>query len=91
MEPLLFRNGNPRIISQVKKKKCVLVFQWSHFFSEMEIFGLICLMISIFWSRVSMEPLLFRNGNLLFFAGISIRDVWHVSMEPLLFRNGNDT
>ncbi len=44
MEPLLFRNGNLFILADgYGKDKYYIGFQWSHFFSEMEIaanFGL---------------------------------------------------
>ncbi len=39
--------------------------------------------------KVSMEPLLFRNGNM---TGKTRKSrMYIVSMEPLLFRNGNLT
>ena len=38
MEPLLFRNGNLFILADgYGKDKYYIGFQWSHFFSEMEI------------------------------------------------------
>ncbi len=40
--------------------------------------------------KVSMEPLLFRNGNTTAVFTTLGEMVLRVSMEPLLFRNGND-
>ncbi len=40
-------------------------------------------------SCVSMEPLLFRNGNFNSYWLLFISFAEMVSMEPLLFRNGN--
>ncbi len=62
-------------------------FQWSHFFSEMET-------VQSRWEHgartvVSMEPLLFRNGDAR--ERKSLRRKPSVSMEPLLFRNGDGT
>ena len=61
--------------------------QWSHVFSDMEIFkrhgGQLC------WNiKASMEPRLLRHGNRLY-DGRSSFDPKRASMEPRLLRHGN--
>ncbi len=112
MEPLLFRNGNACFTGF--SRICNRQFQWSHFFSEMEMQPYLAVP-EFFDHIVSMEPLLFRNGNGYqdqehyrnscrfqwshFFSEMEMRKessvnertckIRFVSMEPLLFRNGN--
>ncbi len=115
MEPLLFRNGNEHLRgggeNTIKE-----VFQWSHFFLEMEIFGIPCekmerAMKQRFNGATSFqkwkwyESIVWNDDeNRMSFNGATSFQKWKstvptvishtlsfcaVSMEPLLFRNGN--
>ena len=86
MEPLLFRNGNGALRRHRPGVMGKDRFQWSHFFSEMEIHSDGGWRFYLGHFEVSMEPLLFRNGNK---TRLPLVRWIRVSMEPLLFRNGN--
>ncbi len=62
MEPLLFRNGNLLFFAGIIYVMYGM-FQWSHFFSEMEMILEPTIPPDLIVISVSMEPLLFRNGN----------------------------